>query len=90
MNLLPTVLQAALELNHVAAASIVLLECDTAILVYLALDLEVAVLIGALALDLLALDTELFECHWALAAIMLSVEATPDGSLLNLGLTLGD
>lgn len=88
MNLLPTVLQAALVLNHVAAASIVLLECDTAILVYLSLNLEVTVLIRALALDLLTLDTELLECHGALAAIMLSIEATPDGSLLSFGLTL--
>ena len=90
VNLVPTVPKVALVLHLVAAACVVLLECDTPVFMYLALDLEVAVLIGALTLDLLTLDTELLEYHRALAAIMLSIEPTPDGSLLSLGLCLGD
>ena len=90
MNLVTAVLQAAVVLHLVAAACIVLFECDAPVLVYLPLDLEVAVLIGALPLDLVTLDIELLEYHRALAAIMLSIEPTPDGALLSLGLSLGD
>ena len=90
VNLVPAVLKVALVLHLVATACIVLLEGDTPVLMYLALDLEVSVLIGALTLDLLTLDTELLEYHGALAAIMLSIEPTPDGPLLSFGLSLGD
>jgi hypothetical protein len=90
VNLVPTILKVAFVLYLVAAACVVLLEGDTPILMYLPLDLEVSVLIGALPLYLITLDTELLENHGALAAIMLSIEPTPDGPLLSLGLSLGD
>ena len=90
VNLVPAIHEVALILHLVATACVVLLEGDTPVLMYLPLDLEVAVLVGALPLDLLALDLELLEYHGALAAIMLSIEPTPDGPLLSFGLSLGD
>ena len=90
VNLVPTILKVAFVLHLVAAACVVFLEGDTPVLMYLPLDLEVSILIGALTLDLVILDTEFLKYHGALAAIMLSIEPTPDGTLLCLGLSLGD
>ena len=75
---------AALILDLVPSASIILLKSDAAILVYFPLDLECAVFIGALALDLVALGFELLECHGAPPAVMLDIVSTPDRPLLEL------
>jgi len=84
-------LKATVVLNLVAAACIVLLEGDTAVFVYLALDLEYAVLVLSLSLDLVALDLELLESHGALPAVVFDIEPAPDRALLHLtGFLLGD
>ena len=90
MDSLAAILEAAVILNLVSAASIILFECDSPVLVYLSFDLELADLILSLSLDFVSFDLEFLECHGDLAAVMLYVVAPPDAALLALRLLRGD